>query len=88
MTRKILTIDDCRACPFSKARNFVNDGNPMTMTELICTANGNDRKKIGDYVVGIPIPIPEWCCLVDADEMMEAMASMQIEKLRKEAARG
>ena len=80
MNRKILTITDCRACPLSKARNYVNDGNPMSRTELVCTANGNDRKKIGDYVIGRSIPIPEWCALPDAEDFMEGFIAAQRKK--------
>ena len=77
MTRKILTIDDCRACPFSKAHNFLNQGNPMSRTELHCMAISNERRKIGDYAVGIRIEIPDWCPLVDADDLMEAFVAIQ-----------
>lgn len=82
MTRKILTIQECRQCPFGKTRAI-----PATnYLEIKCRQE--DRMVSGCFEMGKPMPIPAWCPLQDADDFMEAFVKLVSEQKRKEAARG
>lgn len=79
MTRKILTIDDCRACPYGKKRTF-SKGLDLKM-EIRC---GLENKVIGNWFVGRAVAIPEWCPLVDSndvyDALLDAVSNMNAKK--------
>jgi len=81
MNRKILTIQECRQCPFSKTRTISDS---YLVLEIKCEHEQRIVSQCAE--MHKPVPIPEWCPLQDADDFMEAFIKIVSEQKRKEAA--
>lgn len=82
-TTKIITIADCRECPFSEGTSFPHSGGGIL--EIRCAGAG---RTIGARRIGETVPIPSLCPLVEADETFDERVIAATAAARREASRG